>query len=119
MLNCRFNFLVGMLGSSHVSSRVVYWRLHMLSSDNNHSLPCNYVVGATRPARASSASRRGFTGFMSNRKGHPKVPCDPTWIGIKRDLLDDALVPLNADLDQNSDPEVAQRGRNLDAWQAA
>ena len=47
------------------------------------------------------------------------MPCDPTWIGIKRDLLDDALVPLNADLDQNSDPEVAQRGRNLDAWQAA
>ena len=91
----------------------------MLSSDNNHSLPCNYVVGATRPAHASSASRRGFTGFMSNRKGHPKVPCDPTWIGIKRDRLDDALVPLNADLDQNSDPEVAQRGRNLDAWQAA
>jgi hypothetical protein len=41
--------------------------------------------------------------------------CDPTWIGIKRDLLDDALVPLNADLDQNNDPEVAQRGRYLDA----
>jgi len=41
--------------------------------------------------------------------------CDPTWIGIKRDLLDDALVPLNADLDQYTDPEVAQRGRNLDA----
>jgi hypothetical protein len=31
------------------------------------------------------------------------------------DLLDDELVPLNADLDQNNDPEVAQRGRNLDA----
>jgi hypothetical protein len=41
--------------------------------------------------------------------------CDPTWIGIKRDPFDDALVPLNADLDQNSDPEVAQRGRHLDA----
>jgi hypothetical protein len=41
--------------------------------------------------------------------------CCPTWIEIKRDLLDDALVPLNADLDQNNDPEVAQRGRNLDA----
>jgi hypothetical protein len=41
--------------------------------------------------------------------------CDPSWIGIKRDLPDDALVPLNADLDQNNYPEVAQRGRNLDA----
>jgi hypothetical protein len=41
--------------------------------------------------------------------------CDPTWIGIKRDLLDDALVPLNADLDQNNDPEMAHRGRHLDA----
>jgi hypothetical protein len=37
---------------------------------------------------------------------------DPTWIGIKRD---DAFVSLNADLDQNIGPEVAQRGRNLDA----
>ena len=44
-----------------------------------------------------------------------QVLCDPSWIGIKRDLLDDALVPLNADLDQNNDSEVAQRGRNLDA----
>jgi len=25
------------------------------------------------------------------------------------------LLPLNADLDQNNDPEVAQRGRHLDA----
>jgi hypothetical protein len=41
--------------------------------------------------------------------------CDPTWIGIKRDLPDDELVPLNADLDQNSGPEVAQRGGHLDA----
>jgi hypothetical protein len=37
---------------------------------------------------------------------------DPTRIGIKRD---DTLVSLNADLDQNIDPEVTQRGRNLDA----
>jgi hypothetical protein len=37
---------------------------------------------------------------------------DPTRIRIKRD---DALVSLNADLDQNTDPEVAQRGRNFDA----
>jgi hypothetical protein len=37
------------------------------------------------------------------------------WIGVKRDLLDDALVPFNADLNQNSDPEVEQRGRHLDA----
>jgi len=37
---------------------------------------------------------------------------DPTRIGNKRD---DALVSLNADLDQNIDPEVTQRGRNLDA----
>jgi hypothetical protein len=29
------------------------------------------------------------------------------------------LVSLDADLDQNIDPEVVQRGRNLDAWQAA
>jgi len=34
---------------------------------------------------------------------------------VPRDLLDDALVSLNADLVQNIDPEVAQRGRNLDA----
>ena len=32
----------------------------------------------------------------------------------ERDLLDDALISLNADLDQNNDPEVAQRGRHLD-----
>jgi hypothetical protein len=44
-----------------------------------------------------------------------QVLCDPTWIGVKRDLLDNALVPLNADLDQNNDPEVEQRGRHLDA----
>jgi hypothetical protein len=37
---------------------------------------------------------------------------DPTWIGIKRD---DALVSLSIDLGQNIDPEVAQRGRTLDA----
>jgi hypothetical protein len=43
-----------------------------------------------------------------------QVLCNPTWIGIKRDLLDDALVPLNVDLDQNNNPEVAQRGRHLD-----
>jgi hypothetical protein len=35
--------------------------------------------------------------------------------GIERDLADGAILPLNADLDQNIDPEVAQRGRNLDA----
>ena len=40
-------------------------------------------------------------------------------IGIKRDLLDDALVPLYTDLDQNNGPTVAQRGRHLDADQAA
>jgi hypothetical protein len=44
-----------------------------------------------------------------------KSSCDPAWIRIKRDLLHDALVPLKADLDQNSDPQVAQRGRHLDA----
>jgi hypothetical protein len=36
----------------------------------------------------------------------------PRGSGIKRD---DALVSLNADLDQNIDPEVTQRGSNLDA----
>jgi hypothetical protein len=30
----------------------------------------------------------------------------------------DALVSLNADLDQNNHPEAAQRGRYLDEWQA-
>jgi hypothetical protein len=29
------------------------------------------------------------------------------------------LVPLNTDLDQNNGPELAQRGRHLDAQQAA
>jgi hypothetical protein len=29
------------------------------------------------------------------------------------------LVPLHTDLDQNDEPEVAQRGRSLDAYQAA
>jgi hypothetical protein len=47
------------------------------------------------------------TGNRRNR-----AALDPTRIGIKRD---DALVSLNADLDQNIDPEVTQRGRNLDA----
>jgi hypothetical protein len=47
------------------------------------------------------------TGNRRNR-----AALDPTRIGIKRD---DALVSLNADLDQNIDSEVTQRGRNLDA----
>jgi hypothetical protein len=38
---------------------------------------------------------------------------------VPRDLLEDALVSLNAVLDQNNDQECGQRGRNLDAWQAA
>jgi hypothetical protein len=51
--------------------------------------------------------QRVETGNRRNR-----AALDPTRIGIKRD---DALVSLNADLDQNIDPEVTQRGRNLDA----
>jgi hypothetical protein len=43
-----------------------------------------------------------------------ECPPDPTCTEIKRDLPDDTLLPLNADLDQNDDPEVAQRG-NLNA----
>jgi hypothetical protein len=50
-----------------------------------------------------------------NKVAVPATKSCATWIGIKRDPFDDALVPLNADLDQNSDPEVAQRGRHLDA----
>jgi hypothetical protein len=59
--------------------------------------------------KADSAGRqlRVETGNRRNR-----AALDPTRIGIKRD---DALVSLNADLDQNIDPEVTQRGRNLDA----
>jgi hypothetical protein len=57
--------------------------------------------------------RRASVG-REQRPGN-QISCDPTWIEIKRDPLDDALVPLNADLDQNNDPEVAQRGRNLNA----
>jgi hypothetical protein len=34
-------------------------------------------------------------------------------------FLDHTLVPLHTDLDQNDEPEVAQRGRSLDAYQAA
>jgi hypothetical protein len=34
-------------------------------------------------------------------------------------FLDHSLVPLNTDLDQNNEPKVAQRGRHLDAYQAA
>ena len=41
-----------------------------------------------------------------------RAALDLARIGIKRD---DALVSLNADLDQNIDPEVTQRGRNLNA----
>jgi hypothetical protein len=33
--------------------------------------------------------------------------------------MDYALVALNTDRDQNDKPEVAQRGRHLDASQAA
>jgi hypothetical protein len=40
--------------------------------------------------------------------------CDPTESGVKRELLDDALVPLNTD-HQDNDPKVAQHGRHLDA----
>jgi hypothetical protein len=50
-----------------------------------------------------------------NKVAVPATKSCATWIGIKRDPFDDALVPLNADLDQNSDPEVAQGGRHLDA----
>jgi hypothetical protein len=63
--------------------------------------------------RRKAQSLRAPGASRSNRLSNP------TWIWIRRDLLDDALVPRNADLDQNTDPEVAQRGRNLDAWQAA
>jgi hypothetical protein len=45
----------------------------------------------------------------------PGVVISRSWIGIKRGLLDDTLVPLNADLGQNNDPEVGQRGKHLDA----
>jgi hypothetical protein len=51
-----------------------------------------------------------FGSETGNRRN--RAALDPTRIGIKRD---DALVSLNADLDQNIDPEVTQRGRNLDA----
>jgi hypothetical protein len=34
-------------------------------------------------------------------------------------FLDHTLLPLHTDLDQNDEPEVAQRGRSLDAYQAA
>jgi hypothetical protein len=37
------------------------------------------------------------------------------WIGLRRDPFDATVVPLNADLDQNSDQELAQRGRHLNA----
>ena len=46
-----------------------------------------------------------------------ECPPDPTCTEIKRDLPDDTLLPLNADLDQNNDSEVAQRG-TIDAQQA-
>ena len=35
-----------------------------------------------------------------------------------RAISDHTLVPLHTDLDQNDEPEVAQRGRSLDAYQA-
>jgi hypothetical protein len=34
-------------------------------------------------------------------------------------FVDHALVPLDTDLGQNNEPEVAQRGRHLDAYEAA
>jgi hypothetical protein len=69
----------------------------------------------SNPATPVAASGTALRSRQSSSCPGNQVLCDPTWIGIKRDLLDDALVPLNADLDQNNDPEVAQRGRNLDA----
>jgi hypothetical protein len=69
----------------------------------------------SNPASPVAASGTALRSRQSSSCPGNQVLCDPTWIGIKRDLLDDALVPLNADLDQNNDPEVAQRGRNLDA----
>jgi len=33
-------------------------------------------------------------------------------------FLDHTLVPHHTDLDQNDEPEVAQRGRSLDAYQS-
>ena len=74
----------------------------------------NGSKGRTLPAPVA-ASGTALRSRQSNSFPGNHVLCDPTWIGIKRDLLDDALVPLNTDLDQNSDPEVAQRGRHLDA----
>ena len=72
-----------------------------------------------RRRHATGARIQRFTARLhrlyEQQKRAPEGALRPTWIGIKRDLLDDALVPLNADLDQNSDPEVAQRGRYLDA----
>jgi hypothetical protein len=46
---------------------------------------------------------------MVTRRTHAFDP-DPTCTEIRRDLPGDTLLPLNADLDQNNDPEVAQRG---------
>jgi hypothetical protein len=49
-------------------------------------------------------------------EGESPLACFVDRLGSLHDRKrDDAFVSLNADLDQNIDPEVAQRGRNLDA----
>jgi hypothetical protein len=62
---------------------------------------------ACRKAAAHDRQQRVETGNRRDR-----AALDPTRIGFKRD---DAHVSLNADLDQNIDPEVVRRARNLDA----
>jgi hypothetical protein len=47
----------------------------------------------------SAAARQSRTTHIGKQSS-----CDPAWIRIKRGLLHEALIPLNADLDQNSDP---------------
>ena len=68
----------------------------------------------SNPASPGSCLWNGHSGRV-NQVAVPATQSCATWIGIKRDLLDDTLVPFNADLGQNNDPEVAQRGRHLDA----
>jgi hypothetical protein len=88
--------------------------VHNLAAHRKADTPSGPLRVRTLPAPVAASGTALRSRQSSSCPGN-QVLCDPTWIGIKRDLLDDALVPLNADLDQNNDPEVAQRGRNLDA----
>jgi hypothetical protein len=73
------------------------------------------VAAGHRPTISEAASR------LESLRPHGSSPAAFTFgtaFAAPDAARPDALVSLNADLDQNNHPEAGQRGRYLDEWQA-